>query len=132
MPNSYSYGSSTVFDTLISYSNDKGAESVETNNVQFRNFLVWDQYSVGIETRTLPGNQQANGYQKMHFYNEQTGPLVADSIIIGNSLNQITSITKSGVVIARDRGQLFSNISFFNFPDPFSHAIRSADIQDGG
>ena len=115
-----------VFNNLITYSNDKGAEFVDANNVQFRNFVVWDQYSVGIETKTIKFNKDKNTFQSKFFYSDTIGPVVGDSIIIGNSNGGNSSITPSGVVIAWDRGELYSNVSFFNFPT--SHAIRATEI----
>lgn len=118
-----------IFEGLISYLNDKGAESVDSNNIQFKNFILWDHYSVSLETKTLKYNQDINSYEKSFFYNENLGPILKDSIIIGNSKSDDTkSVTTSGLVIAWDRGQLISNISFFNFPSEKSHTIRATEI----
>lgn len=90
--------------------------------------MVWDQYSVGIETKTVKFNQQINTFQKVYFYNDRIGPVIGDSIIIGNSKGDNNVITKSGIVVAWDRGELFLNVSFYNFPSG-SHGIRATEIK---
>lgn len=47
------------FDGFVSYSNDKGAEYVESNPFQFVNFVVWDHFSEGIAGKTIINNQIA-------------------------------------------------------------------------
>ncbi len=117
-----------VFESFTSYSCDKGAEFDQSNNLQFKNFIVWDQYSVGIETQTIIQNQDINSQKKYTFYNNVTGAGVFDSIIIGNSLSNTQSLTPSGLVVAWDRGELISNVSFYNFPTSYSAAIRPTSI----
>jgi hypothetical protein len=111
------------FTNFISYSNDKGAEFEGSNNLQFRNFLIWDQYSVGIETKTVGINQNVNTFQKDYMFNETMGATIANTIIVGNSLNSTSSYTKNGIIIAWDRGELWQNVSFYNFPNPNTSAI---------
>lgn len=113
-----------VFNNFVSWSNDKGAEFVEAASVQFRNFTIWDHYSEGIATKTMVGYQAPNSLYANTFYNENTGTVVADSIIIGNSLGGTQSYTIDGIVVPWDRGQLVKNVSFYNFPAASSRAMR--------
>ena len=89
------------FYSLTTWSNDKGAEWVQSNSIQFRNFIVWDQFSEGINSHTIIQNQNPNTltstniYSKT-FYSNDTGPLISDSIVIGNSSNTALSNTPSG------------------------------------
>ena len=119
------------FLNFTSWGNDKAAEWVESNNIQFRNFTVWDQYSEGIAAKTLIYNENPNSNYKQAFYNENIGGLVADSVIIGNSLPTATPTdqnTPSGLVLAWDRGELIKNVAFYNFLNPGSRAIRACEI----
>ena len=68
---------------------------------------------------------RVNTHYASTFYDEATGPLVADTVIIGNSdSSDPFAITRSGLVLAHDRGQLIKSVSFYNFPDNNSHAIK--------
>ena len=123
-----STGSAATFDTLISYSNDKGAEWVMSNNVQFKNFIIYDTVSCGIETKTIISNSIPNTIYSAYFYNATIGPSIVNSIIIGNSDPlATTAITNKGLIIAWDRGQLIKNVTFINFPD--NVAIGATTIQ---
>lgn len=118
-----------AFDTFVSYLNDKGAEWVSTNRVQFKNFVVYDHATSGIETKAITYNQNINTPFLKYFYDEFNGPSIVNSTIIGNSDSYSnTSITPIGLAIAWDRGELIKNIKFINFPDDKSTAIaRSTD-----
>ena len=119
--------SHATFEKFVSYLNDKGAEWVSSNKVQFKNFIVYDHATSGIETKLIPGNS-GSGYYGF-FYDETNGPTIVNSTIIGNSDSSAnSSITPIGLVVARDRGQLIKNINFFNFPDVNSYAIRVAKV----
>ena len=114
-----------IFENFVSYSNDKGAEWVMSNNLQFRNMVVFDHASTGIETKTIFGNNLQNSGYMSTFYNDNTGPLIANSIIIGNSKTSSNrSISESGLIVAWDRGQLLESVSFYNFPSDGTRAIR--------
>ena len=117
------------FENLTSYSNDKGAEWVMSNPMQFRNFVVFDHYTEAIATKTIVNNENTNTPYAKIFYNETTGSLVTNSIIIGNSdSSSPASIGSSGLVIAWERGLLIKSNRFYNFPDANSHAIRATEI----
>lgn len=75
-------------------------------------------------TQTIFRNQDTNSYYRPYFYNPSLGPVVLNAVIIGNSLSSATSYTKIGITVAWDRGELFSNVSFYNFPDTASTALR--------
>ena len=62
-------GSPATFDTFLSYNNDKGAEWVMANNVQFKNFVVFDHKTAGIETKTIVDNSNANTPYSAYFFN---------------------------------------------------------------
>ena len=110
-------GSPATFDSLTSFLNDKGAEWVMTNNVQFKNFVVYDHATAGIETKTIVSNKLPNTPYSAYFYNANTGPSIVNSVIIGNSDPAATSaITTHGLVLAWDRGQLIQNVKLINFP----------------
>ncbi|CAF0710276.1 unnamed protein product [Brachionus calyciflorus] len=117
------------FEHLTTYNNDKGAEWVMSNSLQFRNIISFDHESAGIETKTIIFNDDVNTRYKTTFFDATKGPLIADSIIAGNSdSSKPVSITQSGLIVAWDRGLLVQNVSFFNFPDYSSHAIRATVI----
>ena len=119
------------FEKLISYSNEKGAEWVFSNSLQFINFIVFDEYHVGIETKNNVNHPRfSRTIQSLvaTFYNQNTGTAILDSVIIGNSNNNDRTITKSGLVLAWDRGQLIKNVTFINFPTQSSHAMRGPEI----
>ena len=100
-----------------------------SNPLQFRHFTVFDHASSGIETKTIVSNLNENTAYVNTFYSNQTGPLIADTVIIGNSdTSQGTSITESGLVVAWDRGQLLQSVSFYNFPSEGTRAIRGPII----
>lgn len=102
------------FEYLTSYLNDKGAEFVRSNNVQFRNFVVYDHFSEGITTKSL-ASMPMSAYQTT--YDESICPLVSDSIIIGNSDSDASSsITPSGLVVVWNRGLFIKSNTFYNFP----------------
>ncbi len=86
------------FYNLTSWSNDKGAEFVESNNVQFKQFIVWDQYSEGINTMTIKNNQDGNTPYKSTFYSDSIGSSITDSYVIGNSLNNQRSYTPGKLI----------------------------------
>jgi hypothetical protein len=99
------------------------------SSVQFRNFIVYDHQTSGIETKTLVFHETANSDYSPYFYNETIGSLVSDSIIIGNSdPSAQISLTSKGLVIPWDRGMLVKNIKFINFPDSKSFAIGATEI----
>ncbi|CAF0756351.1 unnamed protein product [Brachionus calyciflorus] len=117
------------FEHFTTYSNDKGAEWVMANNLQFRNFISFDHASASIEAKQIIFNEDIHSRYSPTFYNETNGPLISDSIVVGNSdSSKTTSITPYGVVIAWDRGLLVKNVSFYNFPDGSSQAIKPTEI----
>ena len=121
--------SAATFDTFISYMNDIGAELDMANNIQFKNFVVYDQLTAGIVSTSIVGNNVPNTKYAATFYNENIGPSIKDSIIIGNSDSSATSsIGQNGLIIAWDRGQLIKNVTFINFPDINSVAIEGPVI----
>lgn len=120
------------FEYFTSYGNEKGAEWVFSSNLQFRNFLIFDQSGVGIETKTIVINDLRRSLIPAYvptFYNQDTGPSIQDTVIVGNSDSASTeSITKTGLVVAWDRGQLIKNTTFINFPSSSSQAIRGPEV----
>ena len=50
--------------------------------------------------------------------------MIADSVIIGNSLGGTKSITQDGIVVPWDRGELLTNVAFYNFPEAGSNGMR--------
>jgi hypothetical protein len=117
------------FESLTSYRNDKGAEWVMASNVQFRNFLVFDHASSGIEIKTIAGHEDANTALGVNFFKEPIGSLISDATIIGNSDASATqSVTNKGLIIPWDRGLLVKNSKFINFPDQASFAIGATVI----
>lgn len=106
---------------------------MSSNNIQFRNFTIWDQFTSAIETRTITYNDLPNSFYNQTFYNETVGTLIADCIIVGNSTYSgvyRTDLTTddiygaTGLAVAWMRGQLVKNVAFYNFPDPMTQAIR--------
>lgn len=45
-----------------------------------------------------------------------TGATITNTVIVGNSNSTTIPYTQVGIIIAWDRGQLWSNVSFYNFP----------------
>ena len=86
--------SPAIFDSFISYSNDKGAEWTSSNKVQFKNFIVYDHTTAGIETKTIQYNSDFLSSYSPYFYNESTGPTIMNSVIIGNSNSSSNSSFK--------------------------------------
>jgi hypothetical protein len=124
------------FYNLTAWSNDKGAEFVDSNNIQFINFTLWDHFTSGIETRTLTYNDLPNSFYNQTFYDETICSLIGDSVIVGNSTYAGSSIPEwmalttddifgaTGIAIAWNRGELVKNVAFFNFPENYTQAIR--------
>jgi hypothetical protein len=77
-----------------------GAEYVESSSIQFRNMVAFDHTLAGIEIQTLANSQDVNSGLINTFYNESLGPLVSNSIIIGNSdSTKNYSITHTGLIV---------------------------------
>ena len=113
-----------VFSNFVAYSNDKGAEFDQSNNVQFKNMIIWDSYTTAIEAQTVFRNEDVNSYYRPFFFDPIKGPVVSDTIIIGSSTDPQNSYTQVGLLVPWDRGELISNVSFYNFPDATTPAIR--------
>ena len=107
------------FTHFTSYSCDKAMESLHTTNIQFKNFITWDHHTFGMETLKID-------WINSNYYNINSGPKVADSVLIGNSNNNAKS-SSPGLVIAQDRGNIISNVSFYNFQGRHP-AIQSTDF----
>ena len=117
-----------IFRQFTSYLNDKGAEWDVSSSLQFREFIVYDHFSSGITTQTIKYHQDYNTPYKSTFYSLTTGAVVADSVIIGNSRMNSSTNTPSGLVLPWDRGLIVSNVTFINFPDPNTQAMRAVEI----
>jgi hypothetical protein len=77
-----------------------GAEYVESSTVQFRNLVAFDHTIAGMEIKTLVNSEKVNSYLRNTFFNEAIGPLIADSLIIGNSdSSKNISITTTGIIV---------------------------------
>lgn len=109
------------FTDFTSYSCDKALEYVHANNIQLIRFKVWDHHTYAMETLKIDWLNNQN------LYNEQKGPLIADSVVVGNSKNSATNTLAPGLVIAQDKGHLVSNVRFFNYPGN-KPAIQSTDF----
>ncbi len=102
---------------------------VESNGIQFRNFIIFDQATTGIETKTIKYHENVDSIYRDVFYNETHGSGVMDSIIIGNSNRTAdASFGYSGLIVAWDRGQVIKNLRFINFPDESSYAIGATKL----
>ena len=116
------------FENFICYSCQKGAQWDNSNYIQFRNMVMYDHAVTAIETNMIAYNQYPNSIAQYTFYNDSLGPLIANSIIIGNSDSSSNySISESGIVVAWDRGLLLESVYFYNFPSEGSKAIRSTN-----
>ena len=99
------------------------------NPMQFKNFVVFDHSETGIEGKTTVGNKAENTPYKNTFYSNSSGPLIQNTVVIGNSDSSSSqSISESGIVLAWDRGLLLEKVSFYNFPSSGSRAIRGPFI----
>ena len=124
----YNVPATASFNNLIAYSNDKGAEYVQSSVIQFKNFVIWDHYSIGIDTKTYKTLSTNTVYRSFQ-YND-VGPLIADSVIIGNSNEGASSNYGSGLSLIWDHGQLITNVSFYNFPNKTTSAMKVNEIND--
>ena len=116
------------FENFICYSCQKGAQWDNSNYIQFKNMVMFDHAVTGIETNIIAYSQYPNYIPQYTFYNDSLGPLIANSIIIGNSDSSSNySISESGIVVAWDRGLLLKSVYFYNFPSEGSKAIRSTN-----
>jgi hypothetical protein len=52
----------------------------------------------------------------MNYFYSDNGALISNTVIVGNSNSTDSAYTPTGIIIAWDRGQLWSNVSFYNFP----------------
>jgi hypothetical protein len=93
--------SPAVFDRFTSYGSDMGAEYTLSNPIQFKNFVMFDHSSAGIESKTVILNENPNNqYIDTNFYSATTGSAFIDSIIIGNSdSSSPNSITPAGIIV---------------------------------
>lgn len=113
------------FVNFESYGCEKGAEWDVSSTIQFINFVIFDHLAVGIETQSIRFSEDYNTSYGATFYDENIGSAVINSVIVGNSNPNATySLTPYGMVIAWDRGELIKNVTFVNFPDSGSHAMR--------
>jgi len=119
-----------IFDTFYTYSCTKGAEWVASFPMQFKNFVVFDHTEAGISAFTTDFVKTENTFTKNELFSSTRGPLVQNSIVIGNSdSTSFKSFTEAGVVLAWDRGELLDNVTFYNFPDNNSRAIRGPIVE---
>ena len=115
------------FERLVSYYNDKGAEFVFGNPIQFIGHTIWDQTTSGMECRQIANNAQPNNlFLSSVFYDAVNGSVLGDSTVIGSWAGGDTTYTPHGIIMAWDRGQLIRNISFYNFPKPETTALRAS------
>ncbi len=119
--NSYNLPRPAVFDYFTSYSCDKAAEFVNSNSIQFRHFIAWDHFSTAIGTQSFSSQvDELNSIYNAFNYNETTGSVLLDSVIVGCSSDECllrASAKVRGVTIAAQRGQLIKNVSFINYPN---------------
>ena len=117
-----------IFDTFYVYNVVKGAEWVMSYPMQFKNFVTFDNSETGLSAFTN-GAWKENNFYNTALYSSIQGAVLENCIIIGNTdSTSPKSISESGVVLAWDRGVLLSNVSFYNFPDSNSKAIRGPYI----
>lgn len=120
--------STAVFQKFTSYMCDKGAEWDQSSSIHFIEFIVYDHYTSGMTTQTNHFHEEYNTPYQSTFYNLITGPLVADSVVIGNSSLNPANNTPTGIILPWDRGEILKNISFINFPYQNSQAMRAVEI----
>lgn len=78
--------SQAVFDTLVTWKNNRGFEWVMSSTIQVRNVLAFDNADTGIRCVTAINHQDLNvASVRSTFYNENNGSSVINSIIIGDS-----------------------------------------------
>ena len=119
--------SGAVFSSLVSYSCDKGAEFSMSRNIHFTNFLIWDQFSLGIDTKSYDMNMLSR--QAISYNNNYYGSVISNSVIVGDSRLTGTS-NSSGLALEWDKGQLIANVSFYNFLNNQSTALRVTEMND--
>ena len=117
-----------LFQEFTSYLNDKGAEWEQSSSVQFREFIVFDQATAGIITQTIRFAQDPNPWSEIALFNESLGSVVSDSIIVGSSDLSSGFNTPSGLEVVWDRGELVKNVTFINFPNEGTQAMRAVEI----
>lgn len=108
----------------MSYLNDKGADLSRSQNIQFRQFKIWDQYSIGIDSSDYFVNADRGSFK--YHYDELKGSVVADSVIIGSSKNE-NKFNPTGLGLPRDRGHLVKNVKFYNYPNSSAMSVYEAE-----
>ena len=97
--------------------------------VQFKNFVVFDHSETGLSALTMGNVVNENTEYATELFSPTNGAALENCIVIGNSDSSAsTSISESGVVLAWDRGERLENVSFYNFPNSNSRAIRGPII----
>lgn len=104
------------FEKFVSWSNDKGGEFVNSNNIQFHEFTIWDQFDTGVDVKIIAGNSAPNTGLKHIFDDESLTAMISDSVIIGNSIQGQNSVAGRGLTWSWDRGEIVKNVKFYNFP----------------
>ncbi|XP_046549966.1 LOW QUALITY PROTEIN: fibrocystin-L-like [Haliotis rubra] len=104
-----------VFENLLAYNNHKGAEFVNTGNIQVKGFKVFNN-EVGIEIKSL---KNVNQY-------DETGPMIRDSLIAGRHPDLTPAITNPsfGLSLPWGNGLLLKNLSFENYDQSHLTGMR--------
>ena len=117
-----------VFGPFRSYLCDKGAEWEQSTSLQFRDFTLFDHYTSGITTQTIRYVENVNSPYTSTLFNRDVGAVVGDSVIVGKSDPNAAFNTLNGIIVAWDRGLLVENVTFINFPNEDTQAMRAVEI----
>jgi len=94
----------SYYDRLLAWKNDRGMEAAHSGSIQVRDSIMLDNKLAGIE------------YADMSSVWGESGPLIADTLIIGHSLISEDGIcTEAGIKTPASYYLTVSNVTFVNF-----------------
>ncbi|KAK7468036.1 hypothetical protein BaRGS_00036740, partial [Batillaria attramentaria] len=100
-----------IFKTLTAWNCEKGAETVNTGALQFKDFILVNNEKAGWEGKQLGSVPQ---------YDETNGPMVDGGKIVAHLDNKLDqegnhACTSAGVVLPYQNGLIVRGVQFYNF-----------------
>ncbi|CAF1377186.1 unnamed protein product, partial [Adineta steineri] len=121
-----------VFEKVTTWGNARGFEWVMSSTIQIKGAIAFDNVEAGLSCVSAINDQATNlPNLQATFYNISAGSSVINSLIVGDSGTSSSSIVPSdgGLIVMWDRGLRVQNVTFINFPDPDTQAIRGPIIE---
>ncbi|XP_021354106.1 fibrocystin-L-like [Mizuhopecten yessoensis] len=105
-----------VFDTFLTWNNEKGAETVNTGAIQFKNIRAISNKKAGFEGKLIVEGEDLS--------NPTNEAALKDSLIVGHaSFSGGSECTNGAVVIPYGFGFQINNVEFVNFDRPSCSAL---------